>query len=132
MVDINDPLINKIANEILQNEEFKNDCKKNISKILKDGKLQSNDTPYIISLVVDVYNNYTQFEITEKKIAGVFNVIIMSLLKEMNLLTSDNNEVVDKLVNSSLKLLFTQVKKRKLIEKLCSSLSKVFACKCCK
>ena len=56
----------------------------------------------------------------------------MSLLKEMNLLTSDNNEVVDKLVNSSLKLLFTQVKKRKLIEKLCSSLSKVFACKCCK
>ena len=129
---MNDPLVNKIANEILQNEQFKNDCKDNIASILKDGKLASDDTPFIIALVVDIYNNYTEFEITEKKLAGVFNVIIMSLLEEMNLLTSDNKEVVDKLVKSSLKLLFTQVKKKKLIKKLCDLLSKLFTCKCCK
>ena len=129
---MNDPLVNKIANEILQNEEFKNDCKDNIASILKDGKLDSDDTPFIIALVVDIYNNYTEFEITEKKLAGVFNVIIMSLLEEMDLLTTDNKEVVDKLVKSSLKLLFTQVKKKKLIKKLCDLLSKLFACKCCK
>ena len=129
---MNDPLVNKIASEILQNEQFKNDCKDNIAGILKDGRLDSHDTPFIISLVIDVYNNYTEFEITEEKLAGVFKVIIMSLLEEMNLLTSNNKEVVDKLVQSSLKLLFTQVKKKKLIKKLTDSLVKIFTCKYCK
>ena len=129
---MNDQLVNKIANEILLNEKFKNDCKNNIASILKDGKLDSDDTPFIISLVVDIYNNYTEFEITEDKLAGVFNVIIMSLLEEMKLLTPDNKEVVDKLVKSSLKLLFTQVKQRKLMQKICDFLSKMLLCKCCK
>lgn len=129
---MNDPLVNKIASEILQNEQFKNDCKDNIASILKDGRLDSHDTPFIISLVIDVYNNYTEFEITEEKLAGVFKVIIMSLLEEMNLLTSNNKEVVDKLVQSSLKLLFTQVKKKKLIKKLTDSLVKIITCKYCK
>ena len=129
---INDPIVNEIANKILQNEEFKNECKSNITNILKDGKLDSDDTPFIISLVVDIYNNYSEFEITEKKLAGVFNVVIMSLLGEMDLLTSDNKKVIEKLVDSSLKLLFTQVKQRKLIKKLCSFLTKLFTCKYCK
>lgn len=129
---INDPTINKIAKEILQNDQFREDCKKNITEILKDGKLDTDDTPFIISLVVDIYNNYSEFEVDEKKLGGVFKIIIMSLLGEMDLLTADNKDIIDKLVSSSLKLLFTQVKQRKLMKKFCKFMSKLFTCKCCK
>ena len=42
---INDPLVNNIAKEILQNEKFREDCRQYITEILKAGKLDANYTP---------------------------------------------------------------------------------------
>lgn len=128
---INGPLVNKIAKEILQNEKFREDCKQNIKEILKDGKLDANDTPYLISLVVDIFNNTPEFEITEDKIAAVFKIVLMDLINSMNL-AEDNKEMIEKLIDSSLKLLTKQVKQKKLGKKICDFLSKLFTCKLCK
>ena len=122
---VNDPIVEKLANEILDNKEFKDECKSNISSILQDGKIDSSDAPYILSLVVDILNEYPEIDIKQKHIEGVLRVVIMRILEELNLLNEENEKKIDKLLASALKLLVTTLKQRSLWSKLCK------CCKCC-
>ena len=116
---VNDPIVEKLANEILDNKEFKDECKSNISSILQDGKIDSSDAPYILSLVVDILNEYPEIDIKQKHIEGVLRVVIMRILEELNLLNEENEKKIEKLLASALKLLVTTLKQRSLWSKLC-------------
>ena len=123
-------LIENIVNEILKNEKFKNECKNSINAVLKDGQLDMADTPHILNLVVEIINNTNQFKITKDKIEGVLKVLLLKLLEEMKLLTDENKEITEKLINSSLKLLLTKIKQSKVTDKIKDLLKKMISCKC--
>jgi len=116
---VNDPTVERIANEILDNKEFREDCKQNITNILQDGKVDSSDAPYILSLVVDILNGYPEIEVTPKKVEGVLRVVVMRLLDELQLLNDENRDQIEKLLSSALKLLVTTLKQKSLWSKLC-------------
>lgn len=120
---VNDPAIEKIANEILDNKKFRDSCKSNISNILEDGKVDSSDAPFILSMVVDVINECPEIEITPKKVEGVLRVVVMRLLDELNLLDDGNRNQIEKLLSSALKLLVTTLKQRSFWSKLCKCCS---------
>ena len=123
-------LIEDIVNQILKNENFKNECKTSINAVLKDGKLDMADTPYILNLVVEIINNTNEFKITQDKIEGVLRVLLLKLLEEMKLLTDENKEITEKLINSSLKLLLTKIKQSKVTDKIKDLLKTMVSCKC--
>ena len=123
-------LFDDIVNEILKNESFKNDCINSINEVLKDGKLDMADTPYILNLVVDLINNTNELKITPNKVEGVLKVLLIKLLEEMSLLTEENKEITEKLIDSSLKLLLTKIKKLEVADKVKSFLKKILSCKC--
>lgn len=123
-------LIENIVNEILKNEKFKNECKNSINAVLKDGQLDMADTPHILNLVVEIINNTNEFKITKDKIEGVLKVLLLKLLEEMKLLTDENKEITEKLINSSLKLLLTKIKQSKVTDKIKDLLKKMISCKC--
>ena len=123
-------LIEDIVNQILKNENFKNECKNSINAVLKDGKLDMADTPYILNLVVEIINNTNELKITQDKIEGVLKVLLLKLLEEMSLLTEENKEITEKLIDSSLKLLLTKIKQSKVTDKVKDLMKKIFSCKC--
>ena len=123
-------LIEDIVNQILKNENFKNECKNSINAVLKDGKLDMADTPHILNLVVEIINNTNEFKITKDKIEGVLKVLLLKLLGEMNLLTKENKEITEKLIDSSLKLLLTKIKQSKVTDKVKDLWKKMLSCKC--
>lgn len=125
---MNNELVNKIVKEILDNEDFVNKCKKNIMEIIKDGKIDTNDVPDILSLVIDLVNETPEIEISEDKIIEVFRIIIMKLFDELNLVEDDNAELIKKLLESGLKLLKVQVKQKKIFTKIWDKLVKLFKC----
>lgn len=124
-------LVEDIVNEILKNEEFKNDCKNNILAIVKDGKLDATDTPYILTMVVDIYNNTDEFKITKDKVEAVLKLLIIKLLEELKLLNEENKQITEKLIESSLKLLTKKVKQSKMLEKIIKWLKSGCKCSCC-
>lgn len=124
-------LVEDIVNEILKNEEFKNDCKNNILAIVKDGKLDATDTPYILTMVVDIYNNTDEFKITKDKVEAVLKLLIIKLLEELKLLNEENKQITEKLIESSLKLLTKKVKQSKMLEKVIKWLKSGCKCSCC-
>ena len=75
-------LIEDIVNQILKNEEFKKECKNSINAVLKDGKLDMADTPYILNLVVVFVSKFVLINlcICEKYIFSNCNVNDVSKL----------------------------------------------------
>ena len=126
---VNDPLITKIAEKILDNKEFRDECKKNITDILKDGKVDTNDVPYILSLVIDIVNEIPNVHISQDKIVVVFRIVVLTILDDLNLLNDNNKDSIKRLLDSGLKLLTTHVKQKKYVSKLWTFLVKT--CKCC-
>ena len=124
-------LVEDIVNKILKNEEFKKNCKDNILAILKDGKLDSTDTPYILTIIVDIYNNTDDFKITKDKVEDVLKLLLMKLLGELNLLNDENKEITEKLIESSLKLLTKKIKQSKMIDKFMKWIKSGCKCSCC-
>jgi len=116
---VNDPTVEKIVNELLDNKEFKEDCNRNILNILEDGKVDSSDAPYILSLVVDIVNEYPDIEISPNKIEKVLNVLVLRLLDELSLLNDENRHQIEKILSSALKLLVTTLKQKSVLSKLC-------------
>jgi len=125
---VNNPVINEIANKILDNKQFKDACNKNITDILKDGKLDIDDTHYILTLVVDIFNEYPNINITKDKIVGVFKVIVVTILNDLDLLNEGNREAIEKLIESGLKLLITKVKQSNSLDRFIYWIKKSCSC----
>jgi hypothetical protein len=119
-------LINNIVNTLIDDETFVNDCKRELTEIMKDGKFDFKDMPEVIALVVLVYEKYDELHVEEKDIIDVFRLLIVELLKKLNFIQESNDEV-NKMIESCLKLLSIQVKSKSFWKKYFGW----WVCKCC-
>ena len=87
-----------------------------IKEILSDGKIDLNDVPNLVKIVTDILNlnksEFKQIKFGVKEI-GVVIKIIISILIQLEIISSDE-EVIMKMVDSSLSLLETTINVGKL------------------
>jgi len=118
-------LAENIVRELLDDDEFVNDCKNELNEIMKDKKFDFGDLPEVMSLVVLVAEKYDTFNVDKNDIIEVFRLLIVELLKRLNIIEESNPEI-NKMLESCLKLLVLKVKTKSLWQKMCK------CCKCCK
>ena len=70
-------LAENIVKELVDDDNFVNDCKNDINQILADGKFDWKDMPQVISLVVIISEKYDKIQIDEKDIVEVFRILII-------------------------------------------------------
>ena len=103
-------IIEDIVAELLDDDEFVYDCRIQIEEIVKDNKIDYDDIPEILSLVIILSQKYYLFfDITEQDIYEIFSILIIELLKKFKILNRDDPKV-NKIIQSSLKLLVLHVK----------------------
>lgn len=119
-------LVTSIVNTLIDDETFVNDCKTELTEIMKDGKFDFKDMPEVIALVVLVYEKYDELHVDEKDIIDVFRLLIVELLKKLNFIQESNDEI-NKMIESCLKLLSIQVKSKSFWKKYFGWC----VCKCC-
>ena len=56
-------VINKIVDSILEDGDFKKKCEVNFKEILSDGKVDKEDIPLIINLILTVYMNRSKINV---------------------------------------------------------------------
>jgi len=105
-----------IVKELLDDEYFVNDCKKELNEIMKDGKFDTNDLPELMQIVVLIFEKYDTFDIEEDDIIKVFRLLIVELIKKIGSL-EESNPQFDKMIDSCLKLLVLKVKTTKIHKK---------------
>lgn len=121
-------LITNIVNNLLNDDNFVNDCKTELQEIMKDGKFDFNDMPQVIALVVLVYEKYDNLHVEKKDVADVFRLLIIELLKKLGWLTEENDQV-KKMLESCLTLLMLKIQTKKC--NIFSIFKKLNLCNCC-
>ena len=112
---INQKIIEKIIQELLDDDAFVYECRKEIEDIFEDQKIDIDDIPEILSLIIIISQKYYLFmNITDDDIYEIFSILIIELFKKFNILQEENdNPKINKILQSSLKLLVYHVKIKK-------------------
>ena len=74
----NNKIINDAVELIIADKTFLNKCETNFNKIFEDGKIDGDDIPLIISLVLMIYKNHTKIKINKNNLKNVFILLIFS------------------------------------------------------
>ena len=61
----NNEIVKQIVNDIISDQTFKNKCKLNFEQIFEDGKIDKDDIPLIINLILTIYQNHTKINISK-------------------------------------------------------------------
>ena len=109
-------LSKKIVKELLDDNEFVDNCHHELRNILKDNKFDQKDIPAVMSLIVLTVEKYDTFEVDENDIIEVFRLLIVELLKKLDIV-KESNEELDKMLETCLKLLAMKVKTKSFWKK---------------
>ena len=56
-------IVLSLVNNIISDETFKSKCEMNFKQIFEDGKVDKDDIPIIINLVLTIYNNHNNLRV---------------------------------------------------------------------
>lgn len=76
-----DKRIESIVSDILNNKSFSDSCKSIFEEIYKDKKLDSDDIPQLIQLILIVYNNKNNIKVNKKNTKRVLMLLIFKLIE---------------------------------------------------
>lgn len=142
IIENNTPLIEQCVNILVDDESFINECKNDITTILKDNKITSNDIPYIIKIVVLTFNKSKMIDVDDNDLNLFIKILLVQLFKKLKLnndldkiLTPEINDMIDICVDLlRVKLITASNSTFKSLKKIFSNCIKSDCCKskCCK
>ena len=74
------PVIKKIVEDIIADETFRHKCETNFKQIFADGKIDKDDIPLMVNLILNVYQNYTKIRVQNVDLKPVFVKYLLSKL----------------------------------------------------
>ena len=117
--------ISYLFDKLMSNDEFSKKLQTSISEITKDGKIDMNDIPQIMFIITELINNTPSISITSDDLSELATKIITFIIKKTNItLSNEEEEVVSKLIESSIKLILLQPRIKKALNCSCFSFGK--------
>jgi len=110
----NNKLIADSVKLIIDDKVFMNKCEVNFNKIFEDGKIDGDDIPLIINLILTVYKNHNKIKISKDKLKDVFILLIMTLIDKFKDKSPIDTDTIMMLLEPQIDLLFMSVKLPKM------------------
>lgn len=115
----NNKIIQDTVKIIIEDKTFLNKCEMSFKKIFEDGKIDGDDIPLIINLVLTIYKNHTKVKINKKNMKGVFLLLIFTLIDKFKGDSPIDTDMIMMLLEPQVDLLFMSVNIPKM--KCCGS-----------
>ncbi len=94
--------------KLINDVEFNKKIDMHIREIMKDGKVDYLDIPEICFLVVDTINEVSDIELNENNMRGLIKLVLCYIVNKYQLVKPHNKALVEKLIDSSVKLVLIQ------------------------
>ena len=117
----NNKLIADTVKLIIDDKAFLDTCEINFNKIFEDGKIDGDDIPLIINLVLIIYKNHTKININKNNMKGVFMLLIVTLIDKFKGESLIDDAMIMMLLEPQIDLLFMSVNLPKMKCPFCSS-----------
>lgn len=112
--------ISYLFDKLMLNDKFSKNLQTSITEVMKDGKIDTNDIPHIMLIITELINNTPSITITADELAELAKKLIAFIIKQTNITPSaEEQDIINKLVESSIKLILLQPKIKKALSKCC-------------
>ena len=105
----NNEIVKAAVNNIISDENFKKKCEVNFKQIFDDGKIDGDDIPVIINLIMTIYSNHKKIKIKSQNLKPVFMLLITKLLNEFKGDIEIDNDLILLMLEPQIDLLLTSV-----------------------
>jgi len=99
--------VKEIADIMLADEDFKNSILDTLKKITADGKIDQSDVPFVVGVILENYNKFEQFRVTNEQIGEVLGYLCSELLHKEKLIPEDQVDNIEKLISNSIYLVLS-------------------------
>ena len=93
---------------ITTDSKFLTGVKESVDKIMKDGKVDQYDVPEIVFVISEAINERPSFRITREQLPALIKMLYNFIVDTYNLVPEEKKAEIERLVDSSLRLLMLQ------------------------
>ena len=113
-----DNLIKNIVDELLDDQIFIDHIKANLNAIYFDDVINTNDIPYVISIISFVLQNKKNIKIKKNALPNFLKLLINEIFIKFNFIKEITPEI-EKIIDSCIQLLLINIKTKKLFNLYC-------------
>jgi|TARA_B100001093_G_scaffold520190_1_gene613476 hypothetical protein len=113
-----DNLIKNIVDQLLNDQIFIDHIKANLNAIYYDDVINTNDIPYVISIISFVLQNRKVIKIKKDALPNFLKLLIDEIFIKFNLIKEMTPEI-ENVIDSCIKLLIINIKTKKLFNLCC-------------
>ena len=103
------PVIKKIVEDIITDETFRRKCELNFKQIFADGKIDKDDIPLMVNLILNVYQNYTKIRVSNINLKPVFMLLLSKLINQFKGESNLDEQLILLLVEPQVDLLLMSI-----------------------
>ena len=115
------PVIKKIVEDIIADETFRRKCELNFKQIFADGKIDKDDIPLMVNLILNVYQNYTKIRVSNINLKPVFMLLLSKLINQFKGESNLDEQLILLLVEPQVDLLLMSINVSKCPSSCCGS-----------
>ena len=115
------PVIKKIVEDIITDETFRRKCEINFKQIFADGKIDKDDIPLMVNLILNVYQNYTKIRVQNVDLKPVFMLLLSKLINQFKGESNLDEQLILLLVEPQVDLLLMSINVSKCPSSCCGS-----------
>ena len=113
-----DNLIKNIVDELLTDQIFIDHIKANLNAIYYDDVINTNDIPYVISIISFVLQNRKVIKIKKDALPNFLKLLIHEIFIKFKLITEFTPDM-ELIIDACINLLLTNIKTKKIFNLIC-------------
>jgi hypothetical protein len=115
-------ILHKTTKKIIEDPIFLKIIETKLNSIMVDGKIDKNDIPDIILLIVYCTNNLKKFNLSYKQLTEVLEETILYILNHFDVIPDDKRDELMEMIQTMIKLVMLQPKVKSCLMSLFSKL----------
>jgi len=108
-----------IITVLVKNPKFVSRVEEGVRSILKDGKLDQNDIPELVFIIMESYNILSNVRVSYQELPDFIREVYRYIIRKLNIVPTENHEMFERMVMNSVKLVLLQPKVSAEISRSC-------------
>ncbi len=101
-------LIKIVTNKLIDDKDFMTTIETKLKEVMKDGKINKNDIPHIMVIIVKCTNSLKTFNLTYNELFEILEEVVLFILNHFNVISESDLHEIKPMIHSCVELIMLQ------------------------
>ena len=121
-------LIKIVTNKLIDDMDFMRSIENKLKEITKDGKINKNDIPHIMVIIVKCTNNLKSFNLSYNELFEILEEVVLFLLNHFKVISESELNDIKPMIHSCVELTMLQPNVQNCLSSTWIKIKRLFRC----